>query len=95
LGISDGEELRGHQSGINKASGNLSYQAWIGTGQIREHYYREAVVGISGDIASEALPRTAMFDAFVFLLLTNAPTKSVSSRVWLSVVQRIYRPYAV
>jgi len=67
----------------------------MGRIQVREHYDREVVVRVSGDVASEALPCSTVLDTFMTVLLTDTPSKSVASRIWFPTIQRIDGPNTV
>src|ERR1700722_19721368 len=63
--------------------------------QIGEHHDRKTVVRIAGNSAGKALPGSAVLDALVVVLLADHPAKSITSGIWLTVIEWIHGPNAV
>ena len=63
--------------------------------QIGEHHDRKTVVRIAGYSAGKALPGSAVLNALVIVLLADHPATSITSGIWLAVVEGIHGPNAV
>src|ERR1700722_14101038 len=63
--------------------------------QIGEHHDRKTVVRIAGNSTGKALPGSAVLNALVVVLLADRPAKSITSGIWLTVIEWIHGPNAV